>query len=247
MIGAARHRRWPARPLMLVTPGWCRPGEEARTEALLQQVEAALEGGVNVVQLREHALPAGELLRLARRLRGLCGHQALLLINDRADVALLSGADGVHLGVAGLPAGPVRQLLPPSMLVGCSVHSVDEARQAELEGADYILAGTVFASGSHPGAEPAGPELLRALATRLRVPVMAIGGVTAENAGECLAAGATGVATISALLPAQGVDAKTAALQVREAAARLSAALAAARLPSNLPLCPGPEGEEEPL
>lgn len=168
--------------------------------ALADVVAEAVEGGVNVVQLREKDLPAGELLMLARQLRGVCGHRALLVVNDRVDVALLSGADGVHLGERGLPTAAVRRLLPPSMLVGRSVHSVAAARQAEQDGADYVLLGTIFPSRSHPDVTPAGLGLLEAVATRVRIPVIAIGGIDAENRDACLRAGAAGVAVISAIL-----------------------------------------------
>jgi thiamine-phosphate pyrophosphorylase len=185
--------KWPAQVLMLVT-------DRTRCPDLPTAVAAAIEGGVNVVQLRERDLPAGELLALARHLRGICGHQALLLVNDRVDVALLAGADGVHLGGTGLPVSAVRGLLPPSFLVGRSIHSVNEARQAEQDGADYVVAGTIFPSTSHPDLTPTGAALLTNLKARLTIPVVAIGGVTAENAAECRAAGAAGIAAISALL-----------------------------------------------
>ncbi|MFN3653495.1 MAG: thiamine phosphate synthase [Armatimonadota bacterium] len=188
-------QRWPESVLMLVTDRK-RCGERSLPEV----VEAAIEGGVNVVQLRERDLPAGELLKLARQLRGVCGTRALLLINDRVDVAILSGADGVHLGENGLPVAAVRQMLPPSMLVGRSAHSKNSARQADLDGADYLVVGTIFPSPSHPDAEPAGEELLRDVSTRTQVPVIAIGGVTAENAASCFAAGASGIAVVSAIL-----------------------------------------------
>src|SRR5690349_15976367 len=132
---------FPRRVLMLVTDR-----TQCGNRSLPQVVADAIDGGVNAIQLREKDLPAGELLALARQLRGVCGHRALLLINDRVDVALLSGADGVHLGETGLPVAAVRQLLPPSMRVGRSVHSVNAARQAELDGADYLLVGTLFPS-----------------------------------------------------------------------------------------------------
>src|SRR5204863_7144926 len=121
----------------------------------------------NAVQLREKDLPAGELLSLARQLRGVCGERALLLVNDRPDVALLSGADGVQLGEAGLPVAATRQLLPSSMWVGRSVHSVNGARQAELDGADYVMVGTLFASPSHPETAPAGVALLHDVVQRV--------------------------------------------------------------------------------
>ncbi len=162
-------------------------------------VAGGVAGGVNLVQLREKDLPAGDLLLLARQLRGLCGRQALLLVNDRADVALLSGADGVHLGEQGLPTAAVRKWLPPSLLVGRSVHSVSAARQAEADGADYLVVGPIFATRSHPGRSPAGVGLLQAVTARVKIPVIAIGGIGPGEVSGCLAAGAMGVAALSAL------------------------------------------------
>lgn len=170
---------------------------------LVEVVGEAIEGGVNAVQLREKDLPAGELLALARQLRGVCGAQARLIVNDRVDVALLCGADGVHLGEEGLPVAAARQLLPASMKVGRSVHSVNAARQAEQDGADFIQVGTIFPSPSHPDVVPAGLDLLRSVVARVTVPVFAIGGVTAENVEDCWKAGAAGVSVISAILGAE--------------------------------------------
>jgi len=189
-------RRWPGRLLMLVTDG-------ARGDRSLPQVVAeAIEGGVNAVQLREKGMPAGEVLALARQLRGICGSRALLLINDRLDVALMCGADGVHLPENGLPVAAARQILPPSMWVGRSVHSIRAARQAELDGATYVLAGTVFPSRSHPETAAAGAGLLRDIQARLTIPIVGIGGIDATNIDECWRAGAAGVAVISAVMGA---------------------------------------------
>jgi len=187
-------RRLPPRVLMLVTDR-----KQAGSRPLTEIVDAAIEGGVNAVQLRDKDLPPGDLLALARQLRGVCGTRALLIVNDRVDVALLSGADGVQLGETSLPVGAVRALLPPSMLVGRSVHSVRDARQAELDGADYLLAGTLFASPSHRDVVPAGTQLVRELTTRVSIPVLGIGGITADNAADCWEAGAAGLAVISAI------------------------------------------------
>lgn len=191
-------RRWPEKVLMLVVdPGQC----DGRN--LPEVVDQAIDGGVNVVQLRAAGLPAGELLTLARQLRGVCAHRALLVVNDRLDVALLSGADGVHLPENGLPVSAARQLLPPSIRVGRSVHSINAARQAELDGADYVLLGTIFASPTHPQQQPAGVDLVSGVTRRLNIPVVAIGGITPENAGSCWSAGAAGIAVISSILKAE--------------------------------------------
>lgn len=188
----------PRRILMLVTDR-----KQCGGRPLPEVVAEAVEGGVNAVQLREPDLPAGELLLLARQLRGICGARAQLIINDRVDVALLCGADGVQLGRGSLPVAAVRQLLPPSIKVGASVHSVNEARQAELDGADYVIAGTIFSSPSHPDVTPGGPELLKNITSRLNIPVIAIGGVSPDTVNECWAGGAAGVAAISAILRAE--------------------------------------------
>ncbi len=191
-------RRWPEKVLMLVVdPGQC--GDRSLSEV----VEKAIDGGVNVVQLRAPGLPAGELLSLARRLRGICAHRSLLVVNDRLDVAVLSGADGVHLPENGLPVSAARQLLPPSIRVGRSVHSINAARQAESDGADYVVLGTIFASPTHPDQQPAGIELVSNVTRRLKIPVVAIGGITPENADACWSAGATGIAVISSILKAE--------------------------------------------
>ena len=145
-------------------------------------VEAAVEGGVNVVQLREKDLPAAELYDLALRLRQIVGTQALLLVNDRVDVALAAGAHGVELGGSGLPTEVARKLAP-DLLIGRSVHDVAHAADAVRGGADLLVVGTMFASRSHPGHDPAGPvagaEDWRRSST---VPLIGIGGITAANA-----------------------------------------------------------------
>jgi thiamine-phosphate pyrophosphorylase len=191
-------RPWTRKALMLVTDR-----KQCGERSLPDMVAEAVDGGVNMVQLREKDLPASELLALARQLRGICSHRALLIINDRLDVALLCGADGVQLGEGGLPVAAARQLLPASMLVGRSAHAVNTARQAELDGADFIVAGTVFASPSHSDVAPGGIELLKKFTSRLNIPVIAIGGVNAENVDECWQVGASGVAVISAVLKAE--------------------------------------------
>jgi thiamine-phosphate pyrophosphorylase len=204
--------RWPDRPLMLVTDRHRCAGD------LVETVEAALEGGVNLVQLREKDLPAGDLFRLARRLRGVTAGRALLLINDRIDVALLCGADGVHLGERGLPVAAVRSWLPAGMLLGRSAHTVPGARRAELDGADYLLLGTLFPSRSHPDAAPAGLALLEQVVARVSLPVLGIGGVGPAEASACRERGAAGVAVIDGILDSR--DPRRAAAALREALER---------------------------
>lgn len=169
-------------------------------------VAAAVAGGVQAIQLREHGLYAGELLRLARNLRALTRERALLLVNDRLDVALASGADGIHLPEAGMPVAESRWLAGPELLIGRSIHSVAGAKEAEEAGADYLIVGTIYATGSHPEDVPTGPQIIRNVRAAVSLPLIAIGGITAQNAREVMQAGANGVAVISALLGAEDIE-----------------------------------------
>jgi thiamine-phosphate pyrophosphorylase len=173
-----------------------------RTLSLEEAVAQAVEGGANLVQLREKDLPAAELLALAGKLRAVTQDRALFLVNDRLDVALACAADGVHLPERGLPVAAARRLAGEAFVVGRSVHSVAEAVRAQEEGADYVQVGTIFASRSHPDQPVAGLGLLEAVAAAVSIPILAVGGITAENVGEAMAAGASGAAVISAILGA---------------------------------------------
>ncbi|MBI4339965.1 MAG: thiamine phosphate synthase [Chloroflexi bacterium] len=169
-------------------------------EALVERVAAAVDGGVNMVQLREKDLPGGHLLTLAERLREITQGKALFLVNDRVDVALSSEADGVQLGEEAMPVPAARWLVGPRLLLGRSVHSVAGARAAQEAGADFLVVGTVFPSGSHPSAPPAGPGLLAQVRQSVSIPLLAIGGLEEGNVGQVMAMGVHGVAVISAIL-----------------------------------------------
>ena len=162
-------------------------------------VAAAVRGGAGMVQLREKDLPDTELLRLARRLRTLTSGRALLFINDRPEVAAASKADGVQLGEDSVTVGAARRLVGRSMLIGRSVHGVEGGVSAETDGADLLLAGTVFPSKSHPGRSAVGVGLLERLHSRVSVPILAIGGISACNIGSVVKSGASGAAVISAV------------------------------------------------
>ena len=128
-------------------------------------VVAAVEGGVDMVQLRKKDLPGRALLEVGTAAEaGDRRPRALLIVNERVDVAQACDADGVQLGEDGLPVPVVRRLLGEGKLIGRSVHSVEAAMQAESEGADFLVVGTIFTTGSHPGAKPAGVELLAQVA-----------------------------------------------------------------------------------
>ncbi len=171
-------------------------------EALVSQVAQAVAGGVNLVQLREKDLPGGPLLKLAGELKAVIGHSAMRLINERVDVAAAVGADGVQLGEEALPTREARKILGPEALIGRSVHSELGAKMAEAEGADFLLVGAMYATSSHPGHEPAGPDLISRIATSCSIPLMGIGGINEANLGPVLEAGAQGVAVISSILAA---------------------------------------------
>jgi len=165
-------------------------------------VEEAVKGGVNLIQLRERDLPAGELLTLTTRLREVTRGHALLVINDRLDVALAAGVDGVHLPENGLPVAIARWLLGQHTLIGRSVHSKEAAVEADQAGADYVQLGAIYATESKPEAKPAGPDLVREVAAAVSIPILAVGGIRAENAAEVIEAGASGASVISAILGA---------------------------------------------
>ena len=187
-------------PIRLPHPILCLVTDRRQTggRPLEEVVALALCGGINMVQLREKDLPSGKLMETARTLRRLTQDGALLFINDRVDVAVASGADGVQLGEDAMSVDAARRA-GPGLLVSRSVHDVEGAARAERDGADLLVAGTIFPSASHPGAHPAGVEFLEQLRTEVSVPYIAIGGVTERNAPSAMAAGASGVAVIGAI------------------------------------------------
>jgi thiamine-phosphate diphosphorylase len=171
-------------------------------DQLVNRVARAVAGGVNLVQLREKDLPGGRLLALAESLKSAIGDSALLVINERVDVAACVSADGVQLGEEALSVSEARAILGPGLLVGRSVHSLEGAVQAVGQGADFLVVGTMFVSPSHPGEEPAGPDLIGRIAIECSVPLIGIGGINLFNLGQVMDAGASGVAVISSILAA---------------------------------------------
>lgn len=200
--------------LALVTDRRLGPGD-----TLPERIAAAVAGGVDLVQLREKDLPGGPLLELAAAVQERIGGQSLLLVNERGDVAAALPAAGVQLGEDALPVAAARRLLGADALIGRSVHSPAGAQAAAAAGADFLVAGTMYASRSHPGEPPAGPALIRQIAAGVNVPVIGIGGITAANVGAVMQAGAAGVAVITGILAAPDPE---------RAAAQLKAAMRAA-------------------
>ncbi len=187
----------PKPALMLVTSLEMCGGEEA----LVNIVTKAVKGGVNMVQLREKQLQGSELLHLGRVLKRVTGSRALLLINDRVDVALGCSADGVEMPERALPVAVVSSIAP-NLIVGCSVHSTLGVAQAELMGADFALLGTIFETSSKAGSPASGTGIIKESLELAKVPIIGIGGINAGNAAEVMRAGADGVAVQSAILKA---------------------------------------------
>ena len=184
-------------------------------QPIVETVRLALEGGADAVQLRERDLEGAELFRLAEEMRRVTRDAgAALIINHRTDVALAVEADGVHLGWRSLPPNEIRKLAEKRLKIGVSCHDAAQLRSAEAAGADYVLLGPVFFTASKAGrVEPIGVEAMKTLVSGTGLPVIAIGGITPENAWAVREAGVAGVAAISAII---------AAADPREAAHRLS-------------------------
>jgi thiamine-phosphate pyrophosphorylase len=165
-------------------------------------VAAALRAGARVVQVRAKQLPDGALLALAREsVAAARAHGGLLVVNDRPDVALLSGAGGVHLGQEDLAPRDARLALPKAALLGLSTHDDDQVEAAAAEPVDYVAIGPVFPTRTKADARPAlGLDGVRSARARTRLPLIAIGGITADNARAVIEAGADGVAVLSAVL-----------------------------------------------
>lgn len=159
---------------------------------MVQAVVAAVEGGVHAVQLREKDLTDSELIALGRSLKAAIAGRALFMVNGGAEVTQAIGADGVHL--------PEASAAVPGWPFGRSVHSVESALAAQSQGPAYLTYGNVYETGSHPGAPAAGLDRLRAVTSAVTIPVLAIGGITAARIRDVTAAGAAGIAVISAIL-----------------------------------------------
>jgi len=187
----------------------------SRGRSHLSVVEAAIRGGVTIVQYREKSASTRRMIEEATELRRLCRTAGIpLIVNDRLDVALAVDADGVHVGQDDMPASRARRLLGRKQILGVSAGSIEEARKAVDDGADYIGASPVFSTPTKPDAPPPlGIEGLRRMTQAVKIPVVAIGGITEGNAVTIMEAGAAGIAVVSAIVGAEDVEAAARALR----------------------------------
>ena len=175
---------------------------------LRDQVELALRGGVTCVQLREKSLDVPAILAEAEEIRALCRSYGVpFLINDCAEIALRCGADGVHVGQKDRPAREVRRLLGPDRILGVSARTVEQAVQAERDGADYLGVGAVFSTSTKQDAMPVSYGTVQAISRAVSIPVVAIGGIQKENLLSLAGSGVDGVALVSAIFAAPDMEA----------------------------------------
>ena len=177
-------------------------------QTLCQQVEAALQGGVTCVQLREKHLDRDAFLAEAKQICALCRRYGVpFIVNDDLDIALACGADGIHVGQDDMPAAEVRRRAGRRLIVGVSAHTPEEARLAEAAGADYLGAGAVFGSATKTDASLLTPAGLQAVCAAVHIPVVAIGGVNARNILQLQGSGAAGAAVVSGIFGAPDITA----------------------------------------
>jgi thiamine-phosphate pyrophosphorylase len=180
----------------------------SRGRSFQEVVSAAIRGGAQMVQFRDKRLADGEFYREAVRLRELTRQaDVLLTIDDRVDVALAVGADGVHLGEKDMPLAEARKLTGPSMILGASARTAVGIRLAQQNGADYLGLGAMFPTATKRDAVHVGPERLRQLRASIRIPVLAVGGITVDNVEAVIRAGADGIAVIGAVVGADDMAA----------------------------------------
>ena len=174
---------------------------------LIQQVEEALKGGATCVQLREKELEDALFLQEAKEICALCRRYSVpFIVNDNVEVARACGADGVHVGQKDMAAGEARRRIGTDMLLGVSVHTVEEARQAVQDGADYLGLGAVFPTNTKTDAEQMPGEILGVICAAVDVPVVAIGGINRDNLLKLSGSGLDGVALVSAIFSAEDIE-----------------------------------------
>ena len=177
-------------------------------ETLYEQVEKAIKGGVTFVQLREKSMDKKSFLNEAENIQKLCKkHNIPFVINDNVEVAKAINADGVHVGQSDMETGNARTMLGEDKIIGVSVQSVEQALLAEKQGADYLGVGAVFPTSSKADADAVSYETLKAICKAVKIPVVAIGGICADNISALSGSGISGIAVISAIFAAKDIEA----------------------------------------
>lgn len=184
-------------------------------------VESALKGGVTMVQLREKGLDERELIEKARRLKQLCSRYSVpLIVNDNYTAAIKAGADGVHVGIEDTPPEEIRRIAGSDFIIGATAKTVGQAQRAQAAGADYLGVGAVFPSPTKTNAIRITADRLREIAESVTIPVVAIGGITADNIEKLYGCKAQGAAVVSAIFSADDIESRC--RRLRELAVHLS-------------------------
>jgi len=168
----------------------------------IEAVKLAIKGGADMIQFRDKSMSTAEMISTAKQIAVLCkNHRVTFLVNDRVDVAILSGADGVHLGIEDIPINEARKLLGMKKIIGGTAHSLKEALKAQKQGADYIGFGHIFITASkHKPDKPKGTKLLSQIVKKVKMPILAIGGINSANIEEVMKTGVHGAAIIGGIL-----------------------------------------------
>ncbi|MCI7131251.1 MAG: thiamine phosphate synthase [Lachnospiraceae bacterium] len=179
-------------------------------QTLFEQVEDALKGGATIIQLREKGLDENTFLQEAKQLAALChSYHVPLIINDNVQIALESGADGVHVGIEDAPVAQIRQQTPPSFIIGATAKTVAQAQAAERAGADYLGVGAVFPSPTKQAAIRITNDQLKEICSSVNIPAVAIGGISLSNVEELAGGGMDGIAVVSAIFAAEHIEEAT--------------------------------------
>ena len=188
-------------------------------DSLAAAVEKALAGGVTCVQLREKHLPFDEFLRIAKEIKALCqNYHVPFIVDDNLDIALACDADGLHIGQNDMPAAKARELLGPDKILGVSAQTIEQAVAACQDGADYLGVGAVFPTGTKTDAVEVPLDTLKAITAAVDIPVVAIGGINADNITQLSGTGIAGAAVVSAIFAQE--DIKKAAAKLRQLIAK---------------------------
>ncbi|MGI5960108.1 MAG: thiamine phosphate synthase [Massiliimalia sp.] len=185
-------------------------------QTLYQQVESALKGGVTIVQLREKDMDEEQFLKEAIQIKALCRQYGVpLIINDRVDIALKSGADGVHVGIEDQPVAQIRQMTGKNFLIGATAKTVEQAQKAQQDGADYLGVGAVFPSPTKKNAIRITPQKLQEIVASVSIPAVAIGGINQDNLSELQGSSIAGAALVSAIFSADDIESRCRELKTK--------------------------------